>query len=192
MTTLTSSVDRITCIAKILLDERVFELRRENEELKRQAEWAKYCPDALERLLCMANTYDERGGVVPGCCTCYACFRGLRFDPRDVWSWDHQELDVFELIPMQRPCLVKRRLQEQARLQGLSMVVIDRVDGASDPRIPEMGGGCRTDVHLEIHEFLHGDWRILYGTRLHAQCPDLCLLKNLFQALLASGISEWG
>lgn len=186
----TACIDRLACISKILFDERVLELRRENEDLKRQVEWVKYCPAALERLLCVANTYDERGGVIPGSCTCYSCFRGLRFDPRDDWSWDHQELHVFELFPTHRPCLVKQRLKEQAQLQGLSVAVINRVDGVGDPCIPEMGRGCKKDVHLEIHEFLNGDWRILYGTRLSARCPDMHLLKNLFQALRANGISE--
>jgi hypothetical protein len=189
MRTIMSNVDRIACIARILLDQRFLELRRENEHLKRQVEWAKYCPDALERLLCIANTYDERGGVVPGSCTCYACFRGLRFDPRDGWSWDHQELAVFELVPTYRQCLVKQRLKEQAKCLGLSIAVVDR--GSDDPRIPEMGRGGERDVHIEIHEYLHGDWRILYGKRLHAQADDLPLLKGLFHALTATGISEW-
>ena len=187
-----SSVDKLACVARILFDERLLQLRRENEDLTRQMEWAKYCPGALERLLGMVNTYDERGGVVPAACTCYACFRGLRFDPRDFWSWDHRELGVFELVPTHRPCLVKQRLFELATTHDLIVSVVNRcVDGAvSDSRIPEMGRGAERDVHLEIHEFMHGDWRILYGTRLHMNAPDLRLLKTLFQDLVLTGISD--
>ena len=66
-------VERLSLVAKVLMDTRLQELRRENEELRLKLFWKEHNPSMLRQAMTVANTAE--GGPR---CACLACIVGGR------------------------------------------------------------------------------------------------------------------
>jgi hypothetical protein len=76
-------LDRLALVSRLLLDQRVLELRRENEALRLQLFWKDHGRNQLAQLMIQANR------AVPGC-TCIACSVSGRIDDGETVSFTRQ------------------------------------------------------------------------------------------------------
>lgn len=51
-------VERLSLVAKVLMDTRLLELKRENEELKLKLFWKDHNPSMLKQAMAVANTVE--------------------------------------------------------------------------------------------------------------------------------------
>ena len=186
-------VERLCMVAKVLMDMRLLELKRENEELKLKLFWKEHNPSMLKQAMAAANKGE--GGPA---CSCLACIVGGRCENgtrgyapyANVHEYDHH----FVLSAQDRchlRCQFKPWFEERIRESGMS--VRDRpssvwLDGA-DGRVVGDDAGVLYDGHHFIH-MGRVDWNAwVYGSRLWKASSvadqELRRLKSLFHALEA-------
>jgi hypothetical protein len=163
------SVDRLSVVSKIMLDQRFLELKRENEVLRSDLEWCKYGPQQLELWLPSVNM-DE-------VCTCQACFDDgrLKMSHMDrIFQGMLLENHGYAGLPKSAECIVRKCLIMQAEALGLTVIQHDITSNPyvdADPR--------QLDCHIAIlcrsaptrlphppHPILTNSWYIAYGRML--------------------------
>ena len=188
-------VERLSLVAKVLMDTRLLELKRENEELKLKLFWKEHNPSMLKQAMAVANKAE--GGPR---CACLACIVGGRcedgtrgFAPYPfAHEYDYQLVmsahDVCHLRCQFKPWF-EERVRESDMSVGVGVrdmpwpywVALDLVDDGN--AVPDDG-----------HHFSNlgkADWNAwVYGSRLWkaSSTADLELIKleRLFRALIPS------
>jgi hypothetical protein len=168
-----------------MFDQRLVDIRNENEELRSQIAWLEFGPDALNRMLAEAN---DTG--LTEVCRCAACFLAKRFSPMEP------EGIVVRFSKEQREeCVLQKCLRWHAQRQGLDILFYD--DSSSDASDDAAGSqdseqsASDMDCHIVIIDRGQFDmWEVDYGKKLspnrfHAN-PDLPDLQSLF-ALIDEG-----
>jgi hypothetical protein len=175
-------VERLSLVAKFLMDMRLLELKRENEELKIKLFWKDHSPSMLKQAMAVANMVE--GGPR---CACLACIVGGRcadgtrgFAPYpfvDVYN-EHHVLSQCDRCHLR--CQFKPWFENKIREAGMSV----RVDALRDDgqHFSNLGSA---------------DWNtFVYGSRLWkaSSVADLELgkLRRLFHALTLPDLDEFG
>lgn len=187
-------VERLTLVAKVLMDVRLLELMRENEELKLKLFWKEHNPSMLKQAMAVANTVE--GG--PGC-TCLACIVGGRcangtrgYAPYAfAHEYDHQLVmsahDICHLRCQFKPWFEKKISESGMSVRDMPLSVW--VDGA-DGGVVDDGKAVLDDGNHFIN-MGKVDWNTwVYGLRLckasSTSDRELGKLKGLFLALIPS------
>jgi hypothetical protein len=164
--TMDRSVDRLSVVSKIILDQRFLELKRENEVLRSDLAWCKYGPQQLELWMPSVNM-DE-------VCTCQACFDDGRLKKSHldrIFQGVLLEHHGYDGLAMSAECIVRKCLVMQAEALGLNVIQHDIMSNPYvyvDPR--------QLDCHIAIlrrssptglpHPILTNSWYIAYGRML--------------------------
>ena len=167
------SLDRLALVSKIMLDERVIALRKENELLRLRLFWKDHCDSQLKKLMEQAN---ESG---PNC-NCLACGACGRVDPESR-----------QFRPMGSTCTFKPWFENL--VSGCDMTCITGVSRDMEQVVQHMScerGDWLYDVDAHFHNLARDDWVAwVYGAKLwkaqSADDPELLKLKRLFEALEA-------
>lgn len=188
-------VERLSLVAKVLMDTRLLELKRENEELKLKLFWKEHNPSMLRQEMAAANKAE--GGPR---CACLACIVGGRcedgtqgFAPYAfAHEYDYQlVMSAHDVCHLQ--CHFKPWFEERVRESGMSVgvgvrdmpwpywVALDLVDD---------GNAVPGDGH-HFSNLGKTDWNAwVYGSRLWKASstadPELIKLERLFRALIPS------
>jgi hypothetical protein len=170
------SVDRLCLVSKLLLDQRVLDLRKENEDLRA---WNVYGPKELTLWMPSVNQV-----YMDEVCTCKSCFMQGRLDmghllKRPQHPSAHPFVrDGWNGLKEMEKCIIKKCLVLQ--VLGLGLRVLEQ--DISYPR------ATRDPTELDCHIVLmiNGyEWRIAYGSRFSQtnfhMNPDLEKLKILFE-----------
>ena len=174
-------VERLSLVAKVLMDTRLLELKRENEELRLKLFWKEYNPCMLKQAMAAANQ------VATGPrCACLACIVGGRcadgtrgFAP---YAFAHEYDHQLVMTPHDRchiRCQFKPWFEEKIREAGMSVQVHQVVD---------MFGVSDNGQHFSI--LGTSDWNAwVYGPRLcnasSVANEDLVKLQQLFLTIWA-------
>jgi hypothetical protein len=187
-------VERLSLVAKVLMDTRLLELKRENGELKLKLFWKEHNPSMLRQAMAAANMVE--GGPRCACLACIVggrCANGTRgFAP---YPFAHEYDGHLVMSPYDR-CHVRCQFKPwfEDRIGAAGMSVGGGVRGMASPVWVK---GCV--VHdgqavLGMDDGRHfsnlggADWNEwVYGPRLwkasSAGDPELGKLESLFRAL---------
>ena len=179
------ALDRLATVSRLFFEQRVVDLRKENEKLKSQNAWHELGPEALQRALLIASyTY------TPVTCACRACWKARRFDT----EYESMEHIMAEFRRGEtRECVIKECLMIHAHKVGLSVVtrqetvLPDTLDPESFVREARRIYDRCPDAHLELWNQCDGGWEIFYGSKFasaqfHTN-PDLGKLQELFEII---------
>jgi hypothetical protein len=168
-------IERLSLVAKVLMDTRLLELKRENEELKLTLFWKEHNPCMLKQAMRGANA---RGPS----CACLACIVGGRCDSGTLGYAPYQFVQEYDEHTVCTPsdrchvrCQFKPFFEQAIAEQGMSVRV-----GVPDMHLLDDG-----------HHFSNmrrADWNTFaYGSRLWKAASvtdtELIKLKGLFHAL---------
>ena len=187
-------VERLSLVAKVLLDTRLLELKRENEELKLKLFWKDHNPSMLKQAMAVVNTVE--GGPR---CACLACIVGGRcangtqgYAPYAfAHEYDHQlVMSAHDICHLR--CQFKPWFEQKIAESGMSvreMPLSVWVDGA-DGGVVDDGKAVPDDGNHFVN-MGRVDWNAwVYGSRLwnasSTADPELGRLKRLFLALIPS------
>jgi hypothetical protein len=183
------ALDRLATVSRLFFEQRVVDLRKENEKLKAQNAWHEFGPEALQRALFIASS----STYTPVTCACRACWKARRFDT-EYESMDHimAEFQRGET----RECMIKECLLIHAHQLGLSVVtrqetvLPDTLDPESFVKEARRRYDRCPDAHLEVWDQCDGGWEIVYGSKFasaqfHTN-PDLGKLQELFEIITDS------
>ena len=167
-------LDKLALVSKVLLDQRVIELRREVEELRLRLFWKDHSMQRLEKLMAQANSYGDNAPK----CVCFAC--GGKGRIRDEDMGDVVVSASCTFTPWFKERLVQCGLTFQPMTAAISCTSLGRP--------LRMGGGEVYDV--DVHLLLFRDdelFKLSYGTKLYdaksAKDPELQKLAALFDTL---------
>jgi len=175
-------VERLALVAKVLMDTRLLELKRENEALKLQLFWRDHNPSMLRQAMAAANMVE--GGPR---CACLACIVGGRcadgtrgFAPYPFAYMYDEQLVMSQCDRCHLRCQFKPWFEERIREAGMTV--------AMESRLPD-GDGVR-DEGQHFSNLGIADWNTwLYGWRIcrasSVANEDLVKLKLLFEMLWA-------
>jgi len=175
-------VERLALVAKVLMDTRLLELKRENEALKLQLFWRDHNPSMLRQAMAVANMVE--GGPR---CACLACIVGGRcadgtrgFAPYPVAPEYDFQLVMSTYDRCHLRCQFKPWFEAQIREAGMR-VGVDAVQ----------------DDGQHFSNLGRADWNaFVYGSRLWKASstgdPELGKLKTLFHALTLPDLDEFG
>ncbi len=176
------AVDRLAAVSNLMFDQRLIDLRKENEDLRHQLAMIRWDPDGLNQALAAAN---DTG--LTEVCNCSACFYGKRYsqiDPEDLG-----EMGARFIKHADAECIVKRCLKYHLSRLGLTFMDLSRPCEKSDEDddTPEDPNPSDYDCHVVIKNNL-GFWDVGYGkkfctTNFHRH-PDLPVLEALFDLVL--------
>jgi len=170
-------VERLSLVSKILFDQQLVELRKENEGLKAKLAILEYGDEALNRALADVNS-----NSLAEVCRCEGCFHQRRFE-----GLRREDVPARFPLPtgMDTACIIRTCLIEECKRLDLVCVVIrDHNDREDDNEEPEY-----EDCHLLlVMEEDCAGWTVWYGRRLDPSRdfhlhPDLPKLKALFETL---------
>jgi hypothetical protein len=175
-------VERLSLVAKVLMDTRLLELKRENEELKLKLFWKEHNPSMLRQAMAAANKAE--GGPR---CACLACIVGGRCEDGTrgfaPYPFVH-EYDGHLLLTQYDRCHVRCQFKPwfERKIHEAGMRV------STETVLPE-GDGVR-DEGQHFSNLGIGDWNSwVYGSRLYNASfitnKDLVKLQELFLALCA-------
>lgn len=190
-------VERLSLVAKLLMDTRLLELKRENEQLKLKLFWKEHNPCMLKQAMTVAN--NREGGPA---CRCLACMVGGRCDNfirgyqpyAFAHEYDHQLVmsphDHCHLV-----CQFKPWFEERIRKSGMSVrdiplsVWVDGADGVSLSVVDD--GNAVLDDGQHFNNLGTADWNAwVYGSSLWKASSEsnreLQKLKRFFQTLEVS------
>ena len=162
------TVDKLALVSKIILDQRVLELRRENEELKLKLFWKDHSQLELKTAMANGNNFSPSAPK----CTCLPCTVSGRLDA-DVESDNTYD------------CRFKPWFEQ--KLNDCDMTVGHDASLRIDhDLICPINGVIDCDCHLV--NFARGDWVwVSYGKRVWAakttSDPELQKLQQLFSLL---------
>ena len=161
-----SSLDRLALVCKIMLDQRILDLRSENEALRLKLFWKDHGKNKLRDRMAQANQMGPN-------CMCIACAVSGRMDE--------------EAETVHSSCTFKEWFEGLLSKCGLTCITgVDMV-----PVGPHMSCDCGNyvyDVNSHFHHLTNDDWVAwMYGAKLwKAQSvsdPELQKLKKLFEIL---------
>jgi len=164
-------VERLSLVAKWLMDTRLLELKRENEELKLKLFWRDHNPSMLQQAMAAANTVD--GGPR---CACLACILGGRC------ANGTRGFAPYPFVPEYERCHLRCQFQPWFETQI----------GEAGMRV---GVGALRDDGRHFSNLGSADWNEwVYGSRLRqassAADPELGKLRRLFRALRLTAVHE--
>ena len=173
-------VERLSLVAKVLMDTRLLELKRENEALKMQLFWRDHSPSMLNQAMAAANKMPAGPR-----CVCLACIVGGRcadgtrgFAPYPfVHEYDgHLLLTQYDRCHVR--CQFKPWFEEKIRAAGMR---VETQTASSE------GDGVR-DVGQHFTNLGIGDWNSwVYGSAVcratSVENEDLAKLNQLFLSL---------
>ena len=173
-------VERLSLVAKVLMDSRLLELKRENEELRLKLFWKDHSPSMLKAAMAAANK------VASGPqCACLACIVGGRceegtrgFAPYPFAHMYDEQLVMSQCDRCHLRCQFKPWFEEKIREAGMRVV--------SETASP-VGDGVR-DVGQHFSNLGIGDWNTwVYGSAVckasSVANEDLVKLHKLFATL---------
>ena len=175
-------VERLSLVAKVLMDTRLLELKRENEELKLKLFWRDHNPSMLRQAMAVANMVN--GGPRCSCLACIVggrCANGTRgFAP---YAFAHEYEHQLVMTPHDRchiRCQFKPWFEEKIREAGMSV-----------------GFDALRDDGQHFSNLGSVDWNtFVYGSRLWKASstadPELGKLEKLFHALTLPDLDEFG
>jgi len=185
-------IERLSLVAKVLMDTRLLELKRENEELKLTLFWKEHNPCMLKQAMRGANA---RGPS----CACLACIVGGRCDSGTLGYAPYQFVQEYDEHTVCTPsdrchvrCQFKPFFEQAIAEQGMSVGF-----GVPEPdmHLPVWVDGCVAhDANAVLDDGRHfsnlrrADWNTFaYGSRLWKAASvtdtELMKLKRLFNAL---------
>jgi hypothetical protein len=165
-------VERLALVAKVLMDTRLLELKRENEELKLKLFWTEHSPSMLQQAMRGFNAGFSH-------CACLACIVGGRCDKGTQGYAPYAFAHVYDNQLVMSPhdichlkCQFKPRFEGKIRESGMSVGV----------------DGCAPDDGHHLINLGKADWNAwAYGEILckaySTADPELGKLKRLFHAL---------
>ena len=172
-------VERLSLVAKVLMDTRLLEVKRENEELKMRLFWKEHNPSMLRQAMAAANKAE--GGPR---CACLACMVGGRCEDGTrgfaPYPFAHEYEGHFVLSQYDRchlRCQFKPWFEEKIREAGLSVL---------DLTVDDLHGVL--DVGQHFTNLGICDWNTwVYGSKICKASSvvneDLVKLQQLFLAL---------
>jgi hypothetical protein len=180
-------VERLSLVAKVLMDSRLLELKRENEELRLKLFWKDHSPSMLKAAMAVANKV--AGGPR---CACLACIVGGRCEDgtRGFASYPFAHVYDEQLVMSQCDrchlrCQFKPWFEEKIREAGMSVWTANvLVDG----HVVDENGVQDQGQHFSNLGI--GDWNTwVYGSRVCKASSvgheDLAKLEQLFKTLWA-------
>jgi hypothetical protein len=166
------SLDTLAAVSRLMFDQRILDLRKENEALQCQVALLRFGPEEFNVMLAQAN---DTG--LTEICTCKACFCSKRFCQED----EPEQLVIRFKTDETQPCILKECLLWHADRLGLKYEIHrEHYDSDSDGEQQEPH---ERDFDLVIvdHDMF---WEVDYGRRLSAddfhKKPSLPELKSLF------------
>lgn len=172
-------VERLALVAKVLMDTRLLELKRENEELKLKLFWRDHNPSMLRQAMAAANMVD--GGPR---CSCLACIVGVRCANGTRGFAPYLFLTRNEQLVMSHRCHLRCQFQPwfEAKIREAGMSV---------------GFDALRDDGQHFSNLGSADWNtFVYGSRLWKASstadPELGKLEKLFHALTLPDLDEFG
>jgi len=170
-------LDRLALVSRLILDQRVLELRRENEFLRLQQFWKDHSRNQLVQLMVEANRAITN-------CTCMACGVSGRIDDGEAVSFTRQ-------------CVFKPWFEARLAASGLNTHVVG-LPASSTSTVLSSGAGKHdvtrlfdgADAHFH-HVDGRDDWADswTYGVRLwgakDVRDEELLKLERLFGLLRA-------
>jgi hypothetical protein len=204
------SIDRLAVVSQVMFDQRILDLRNENDDLRNKVAIYQYGADALNHMLAEVN--DTGLTEVCKCTGCYSAKRFSNLEPKELMQrlakkkgCDDDESEV---------CILKKCLLWQCDRLGLTYVFdgyTGESDGISsegstseededneksetDADIIDIDGSTQSmsekwrnaDCHLVLVDE-GGFWTIHYGSKLawngfHSN-PSIEALKELFELM---------
>ena len=183
-------IERLSLVAKVLMDTRLLELKRENEELKLALFWKEHNPCMLKQAMRQAN-------AVGPSCACLACIVGGRCDSGTLGYAPYQFVQQYDEHTVMTPCdrchircqfkpFFEQKIEEHDMSVGFGVPGMHLplwVDGG----VVHDGSAALDDGH-HFSNLQRKDWNTFaYGSRLWKAAsvtdPDLMKLKRLFHAL---------
>jgi hypothetical protein len=166
------SLDVLATVSRVFFDQRILDLRKENEDLQCEVAQLRFGPEAFNRALAEAN---DTG--LTEVCTCQACFTCKRFCEED----DPHELATRFKNREGKPCVLKECLLWHAERLGLTHQ-IQRQHFTSDSEGEQQeNGNMDCDLVIIDHEFF---WEIEYGAKIPMENfhrnPSLPEIQSLF------------
>jgi hypothetical protein len=168
-------VERLSLVAKSLMDMRLLELKRENEKLKLKLFWKTHNPSMLKKAMAVANMVE--GGPRCACLACIVggrCVDGTRgFAPYPFAYMYDEQLVISPRDWCHWRCQFKPWFEDKIREAGMSV----RVEALRDDGQHFSNPGS-------------ADWNtFVYGSRLcnasSVENEDLVKLKQLFVTIWA-------
>ena len=185
-------VERLSLVAKVLLDTRLLELKRENVELNMKLFWKEHNPCMLREAMAAANKTD--GGPRCACLACIVggrCANGTRGFAPYPFAHEHDgQLILTQYDRCHVRCQFKPFFEQAIAEQGMSVGF-----GVPDMHLPVWVDGCVVhDANAVLDDGQHfsnlrrADWNTFaYGARLWKAASvtdtELMKLKSLFHAL---------
>jgi hypothetical protein len=193
------AIDKLACVSRVMFDQRVLDLRKENEELHAKVAWYEYGEKRLrESLVAVNQTY------YGGTCHCFSCYHAKRFetgDGLDGFPTSFLFRNLQTSIEMKRkPCLIKECLLLQTKKMGFEVATLNESSAGFAPpdfsveHIP--ADPVPETCHLIIWSHpVDSYWRVEYGPKLCSKDfhknPMLEKLKQLFKILEDADAEEF-
>ena len=180
--------ERLCVVAKVFMDTRLLELKRENEELKLKLFWKEHNPSMLKRAMLVAN----RSEAGPGC-TCLACIVGGRCNAGTQGYAPYAFANMYDDQLIMSPhdichlrCQFKPWFEQKIRESGMSVREMPLSMLVHGDLVDE--GNAVLDDGKHFVNLGKVDWNAwVYGSRLHKASstadPELDKLQSLFRAL---------
>jgi hypothetical protein len=179
------SVDRLAFTSRVIFDQRIIDLRKENEELRAKDAWTRFGRDSLEKSITMSCSE-----IFPAPCSCPSCWKAKRFD---TTADTKENMMSFFLCNTDTECIIRKRLLAHAQAAGLTVAIrsMPTIQHTVDPNIfveiTRKFYDESPECHLEILVDDDGTWELQYGSKLTMpnfhQNPDLIKLQNLFETI---------
>jgi hypothetical protein len=180
------ALDRLAAASRVFFEQRIIDLRKENEELRAREAWNSFGLESLEKSLVYAcHEY------YPTACSCMSCWKAKRFDSEG----STMEEIMHDFIKYSgHECVVRKCLILHAQRCGLIVAVRKSppflhpdIDPKEWVKISQHFHEETPDCHLQILENEDGTWNLYYGpkfsrVRFHLN-PDLNKLKKLFKII---------
>ena len=175
-------VERLSLVAKVLMDTRLLELKRENEALKMQLFWRDHSPSMLSLAMAAANKMPAGPR-----CACLACIVGGRcedgtrgFAPYPFAHMYDEHLVMAQSDRCHLRCQFKPWFEDKIRGAGMRVV--------TETAFPD-GDGVR-DEGQHFTNLGIGDWNTwVYGSAVckakSVDNEDLVKLQQLFLTIWA-------
>ena len=175
-------VERLALVAKVLMDTRLLELKRENEALRLQLFWREHNPSMLRQAMAVANMVE--GGPR---CACLACIVGGRCADGTRGFAPYPFAHVYNEHCVMSQC---DRCHLRCQFKPWFEAKIREVDMS-------VGVDALRDDGQHFSNIGSADWNtFVYGSRLWkaSSVADLELgkLRRLFHALTLPDLDEFG
>lgn len=173
------SMDRLAMVSGVMFDQRLLDLRKENEDLRHQLAMLRFAPSTLNHLLAEVN---DTG--LTEVCNCLPCFFAKRFsqvDPEDLG-----EMGARHVNNPRTECILKKCLKFHMHRLGLTFQDFDDSSSSSEEDSDDHPRPEECDCHIVIED--NGTfWTVDYGAKLCTtnfhRHPDLPVLEALFNLI---------